>query len=66
MKKVPCCICNGTGKLPEPLARMEMYPLKVFICKDMRRHGYSIREIQKLLKYKSPRSVQKILDGTNE
>lgn len=57
-----CPICNGTGELPAPKLlfpyRRGVLKLKKQACKILRSKGFSIREIQKILGYKSPRSVQ--------
>lgn len=52
-----CPICDGTGVLPDIQRRetiAEMRKKASWILADM---GYGVREIQRLLKLKSPRSV---------
>lgn len=55
-----CPICKGTGKILLP--KTSVIALKKQCVKDLYDKGYGIRQIQKLLDYKSPRSVQHILN----
>lgn len=53
-----CPVCNGKGELDEP----PTLPQKKDAVTVLREAHFSIREIQRLLGYKSPRSITKILD----
>lgn len=54
-----CPICNGTGKFELP-AKMQLdsMELKKHLAIELHKKGYSIRQIQVALGYKSPRSIQ--------
>lgn len=62
-KKAECPICKGTGQFELP-ARMEVdsAEIKKQMAIELHKKGYSIRQIQKALGYKSPRSIQIILN----
>jgi hypothetical protein len=59
-----CPICKGSGHLPEPhkVGRDKTEERKA-MAKTLRDAGYSIRQIQKFLGYKSPRSIAAFLEG---
>lgn len=60
-----CPVCNGTGCLPEPHEHgRNRSAEKKAMAKTLRDAGYSIRQIQELLGYKSPRSVAAFLEST--
>lgn len=52
-----CPLCEGKGKV------IDKMPKKIMIkkIKKMRELGFSIREIMRVLNYKSPRSIQVLL-----
>lgn len=57
MTEYRCPLCEGCGvvsKMPVKLKREK--------CHKMRELGFSVREIMRALNYKSPRSVQEILE----
>lgn len=58
-KKDICPICKGTGKFELP-AKMQLdsMELKKQLAIELYNKGYSIRQIQIALGYKSPRSIQ--------
>ncbi len=62
MKKT-CPICNGEGVVHpshyEAWAKTKV--AKTITARRLKKDGYSIREIAKMLHYKSPQSVQKLL-----
>ena len=55
-------MCEGCGEINAPLFRQKLMKEKEATAKRMRKEGYSIREIMKTMKYKSPRSVDKLLN----
>ena len=56
-----CQMCKGIGKIVPPKHKRDLDALRC-IVNVIRKEGYSIRQIMRLLKYKSPRSVQDLLD----
>ena len=61
-EKVKCPVCRGTGKfeLPHRMA-IDKMELQKYLATELRKKGYSIRQIQVALGYKSPRSIQILL-----
>lgn len=66
-KPCKCPVCGGSGKweapahlLPEQLV-VDKMEIKRTIAQTLQSKGYSIRQIMKALDYKSPRSVQILL-----
>lgn len=58
-----CPVCNGTGCLPEPHEHSrDRTAEKKAMAKTLRDAGYSIRQIQDFLGYKSPRSIAAFLE----
>lgn len=57
-----CPVCKGNGNIPEPHTFNTLPQLKKKAAHLLRHNGYGIREIQRLLGYKSPRSITKILE----
>ena len=62
MEKIKCPMCIGSGKIHAPEFKQKLLPQKVSTAKRMRAKGYSIREIMRAMKYKSPRSVTNLLE----
>lgn len=65
--KNKCPLCHGSGIIDQPYEkRKETKRLKVLrtpeIAKSLRRKGHSIREIMKMMEYKSTVSVQLLLN----
>jgi hypothetical protein len=59
---IQCPICKGKGVLTEPLTiPKDLAKERIVIAKALREKGYSIREIMKLMNYKSPLSVTLLL-----
>jgi transposase-like protein len=58
MRKCECPICKGTGKIEVPINR----DLKKQAIFTLYKEGYGIRQIQRLLGFKSPQSVSFILN----
>ena len=56
-----CPICKGEGALKNPKIKVGEVELKENATILLRKHGFSYREIMRLVGYKSPRSVQNIL-----
>lgn len=61
-----CPVCNGTGELEKPHTTISGEPDVRAMVKTLRDAGYSIRQIMKLIGYKSPQSIQKILTKIKE
>lgn len=61
METMCCPICKGTGKLEVPTFKQKALAEKRQTALKLKEQGYSIREIMKIMKYKSPRSVQTLL-----
>ena len=57
-----CPICNGKGEIEEPSNNQKNMVLKIKTAKCLKELGYSIREIMKMMDYKSPRSITKLLE----
>jgi hypothetical protein len=61
-EKAACPICNGTGKFELPSKmQIDSMELKKHLAIELHKKGYSIRQIQVALGYKSPRSIQVFL-----
>jgi hypothetical protein len=62
VKECVCPVCNGTGKfeLPNKMT-VDTVEIKQRIILELHAKGYSIRQIQKALDYKSPQSVHRII-----
>lgn len=61
-----CIICKGTGEIEEPKHKSidgEMNAYKKAVAKELASKGYSYRQIQKALGYKSVRSVHLLIKG---
>ena len=57
-----CPICKGKGEIPSPdKSRFPLAKLRRKAVIDLRSKDYGYRQIQRLLGYKSPRSVSQIL-----
>jgi hypothetical protein len=55
---VKCICCNGTGTMDEPNHKeINMVSIKKEMALKLHAKGYSLRQIQKALGYKSVRSV---------
>lgn len=54
-----CPVCKGSGKyeLPSKM-QIDSMEIKKKLAKELQKKGYSIRQIQVALGYKSPRSIQ--------
>jgi len=61
-KNSDCPICKGTGKIEDP-HRMQLDSMEVkrTIAIDLQKKGYSLRQIQSALGYKSVRSVHYLI-----
>lgn len=56
-----CPVCKGKGEIANPKQDKDFERVKVRMTKVLRKEGFSIREIMKLLGYKSPRSIMENL-----
>jgi len=63
--KTICPICKGKGKIITP-RKQSNHQMKVKAVLILRKENYSIREIMSLLGYKSPRSIQCILENCDK
>lgn len=61
LKQERCPICKGSGLLDCPTLRNKEMKAKKDIAKILRKEGFSMREIMRLMNYKSPQSVTKLL-----
>lgn len=63
MRTICCPVCKGTGKLEDRslLNKAKEIERKKNAAIKLREIGYSIREIQRMLGYKSPRSIHLFL-----
>lgn len=59
--KIKCPMCEGCGKINSPHFQQKIMKEKELTAKRMRKRGYSIREIMRAMKYKSPRCVAQLL-----
>ena len=60
--KAECPICHGSGEFELPAQiKIDSVEIKRRIAIELREKGYSIRQIQVSLGYKSPLSVQLFL-----
>ena len=63
--KIDCPICNGSGKIDEPKnLPADLFSQRVAIAKKLREQKFSIREIMRIMNYKSPQSVSLLLNKT--
>lgn len=65
--KTVCPLCNGSGifKMDAPhKLKLDTIEIKKQIAIELHKKGYSIRQIQKALGYKSPLSIQLIISKT--
>ena len=58
-----CPICKGTGEIHNPKFKPDETEAKRIMARALREHGYSMREIMKLVGWKSPRSVAVALEN---
>lgn len=62
-----CPICKGSGRLPEPnTIERDRATERKRMARTLREAGYSIRQIQDFVGWKSPRSVVEAIDGTSK
>lgn len=60
---VECPICDGTGKIERPNSAIENgLLLKIITSHALFEHGYSLRQIARFLKVKSPNTIQYYLN----
>ena len=61
-KEFTCPICKGCGVIEIPhVYKIKKAINKKIMAKLLRKEGYSMRQIQVFLDYKSPRSIHKII-----
>jgi hypothetical protein len=57
--KIICPVCKGAGKIQESKnLPKNLLKEKIRIAKTLSKSGFSVREITKIMNYKSPRSIQ--------
>lgn len=60
--KFKCPVCNGTGFTDNPHGiSIDVVDVKRQMARQLRDKGFSVRQIQKALGYKSPGSIQHLL-----
>lgn len=52
-----CPYCSGSGEIEPPEFKNKLLEEKKLAAQTLRSQGYSIREIMRIMNYKSPRSV---------
>lgn len=59
--KIDCPVCKGSGEVfaPKPVESIDK---KIKAAKELKKAGFSFREIMKLMNYKSTRSVSYLLE----
>lgn len=57
-----CPICKGKGIIKSPSLKAKKLRDKKDIAKILRKEGYSMREIMRLMNYKSTRSISLLLN----
>lgn len=57
---ITCPLCLGTFAISEPQPKMTIKKAQAL---RLRSQGLSIRAIMKIMRYRSPRSVQELLDS---
>lgn len=58
-----CILCEGTGELESPKRdRMLDKAIRDSAIRSLHEAGYGIRQLQRMFKFKSPRSIQDILE----
>lgn len=62
MKSIHCPLCNGIFALKENFDYNKIKPKRIK-ARALRERGLTIRAIMKIMNYKSPRSVQDLLDN---
>jgi len=64
--KINCPVCNGCGMLEPPKKKSNsVIEQKIIIVKKLKENGYSVREIMKIMNYKSPQAVSYLLKKQN-
>lgn len=63
MAKIKCPMCKGCGEINPPHLKQKIIKEKVKAAKSLKNSGYSIREIMRIMNYKSPRSIQDLLSS---
>lgn len=62
MGKIDCPICKGTGELDDPVkVNVDLVEVKREMAHKLRGKGFSFRQIQRALGYKSVRSITNLL-----
>lgn len=55
-------MCKGCGEIEAPSLSQKIMNEKITTAIALRSQGYSVREIMRLMNYKSPRSVTDLLN----
>ena len=58
-----CPICKGTGNVSDRCEKLDDAALRKKAVLLLREHGYGVRETQRVIGYRSPRSVSAILNA---
>jgi hypothetical protein len=65
-ERVECPVCLGWGTVDKPKNDTDKQRQKERAVKALRKAGFSIREIMKMVGYKSPRSVSLIITPSSK
>lgn len=63
-KDKDCIVCKGKGKIDPPKPKYGIYDkdgIRRKAAIKLKKRGYALREIAKLLGYKNPQSIQNLL-----
>lgn len=58
---IKCPVCKGLGEIEKPRHDKDFQKTRERMVFVLHKEGFSIREIMRLLEYKSPRSVHQII-----
>jgi AraC-like DNA-binding protein len=66
--KIDCPVCNGTGRIDKPahLIKLDLDGKVAAAAQSLRKEGYTIREIAKVLGYKHPGSISHLLSKNHK
>lgn len=56
-------MCQGCGEIDAPHLKQKILKEKIKTAKSLKGSGYSIREIMRIMNYKSPKSIQDLLNS---
>lgn len=62
MAKEKCPICKGCGEIESPHLKNKALRQKKDVANILHKEGYSMREIMRLMNFKSPHSVDRLIE----